>query len=153
MITKCPQAFLRKLINSNQELVKGKFGFYLCICLEIGIFFSLAASAAYRIEQEINKSGIRAGLKKFCEIKSDPENKLYFEESEFNAMGYRLMGNGKIREAIEVFKLNVELYPDSANVYDSLGEAYMNSGDAKNAISNYKKSLQLNPDNDNAKRC
>lgn len=111
----------------------------------------IGKSAAYRIEQEINKNGIKAGLKRFREIKSDPENKLYFEESEFNAMGYRLMGNGKIREAIEVFKLNVELHPDSANVYDSLGEAYMNSGDKKNAVKNYKKSLELNPENNNAK--
>jgi predicted alpha/beta superfamily hydrolase/TolA-binding protein len=111
----------------------------------------ISESAAYRIEQEIDKNGIKAGLKKYRDIKSDPENKLYFEENEFNAMGYRLMGRGKIKEAIEVFKLNVELNPDSANVYDSLGEAYMNSGDTKNAIKNYKKSLDLNPENDNAK--
>ncbi len=108
-------------------------------------------SAAYHVEQEIEKNGIAAGLEKCREIKSDPENKLYFEESEFNAMGYRLMGKGKIEDAVEVFKLNVELHPDSANVYDSLGEAYVNSGDSKNAIINYKKSLELNPDNDNAK--
>jgi cytochrome c-type biogenesis protein CcmH/NrfG len=61
------------------------------------------------------------------------------------------MGKGKTEEAIEVFKLNVELHPDSFNVYDSLGEAYMNSGDIKNAVNNYKKSLELNPDNANAK--
>lgn len=108
-------------------------------------------SAAYRIEQEIDKNGIEAGLAKYSEIKSDPGNKLYFEENEFNAMGYRLMGKGKINDAIAVFKLNVELHPDSFNVYDSLGEAYMNSGDTKNAIENYKKSLELNPENANAK--
>jgi predicted alpha/beta superfamily hydrolase/TolA-binding protein len=111
----------------------------------------ISESAAYRIEQEIGKTGIEAGLAKYREIKADPENKLYFEESEFNALGYRLMGKGKIKEAIEVFKLNVELHPDSANVYDSLGEAYMNSGDTKSAIKNYKKSLEINPENDNAK--
>ena len=111
----------------------------------------IAESAAYRIEQEIKKNGIKAGLAKFRAIKSDPENKLYFEENEINAMGYRMMGKGKIKEAIEVFKLNVELYPKSANVYDSLGEAYMNSGDTRSAIKNYKKSLELNPDNNNAK--
>lgn len=108
-------------------------------------------SAAHRIEQEIDKNGIEAGVKKYREIKSNPENKLYFDESEFNALGYRLMGKGKIEEAIEIFKMNVELHPDSANVYDSLAEAYMNSGDTKNAIINYKKSLELNPENDNAK--
>ena len=109
------------------------------------------SSAAYRIEQEISKKGIQAGLKKFRQIKSDPNNELYFEESEFNALGYRLIGTGEMTAAIEIFKLNVELHPESANVYDSLAEAYMNSGDTKKAIKNYKKSLELNPDNSNAK--
>jgi tetratricopeptide (TPR) repeat protein len=111
----------------------------------------ISESAAYRIEQEIDKNGIESGLAKYREIKSDSANKLYFDENEFNAMGYRLMEKGKIEEAIEVFKLNMELHPDSANVYDSLGEAYMNSGDTKNAIINYKKSLEIDPDNYNAK--
>jgi predicted alpha/beta superfamily hydrolase len=111
----------------------------------------ITGSAAYRIEQEINRNGIDAGLRKYRAIKSDPGNKLYFEENEFNALGYRLMGKGKMSDAIKVFKLNVELYPDSANVYDSLGEAYLNSGDTKNAIKNYKKSLDLNPGNTNAR--
>jgi tetratricopeptide (TPR) repeat protein len=111
----------------------------------------IARSAAYRIEQEIEKSGFKAGMKKFRALRSDPEKKLYFEENEFNAMGYRLMGKAKIEEAIEVFKLNVDMHPDSANAYDSLAEAYMNSGDVKNAIKNYKKSLELNPENDNAR--
>lgn len=111
----------------------------------------IRGSAAYRVEQAINKIGIEAGLEKYAEIKSDPANKLYFEESEFNAMGYRLMGAGKMKEAIEIFRLNVDMYPKSANVYDSLAEAYMNNGDTENAIKNYKKSLDLNLDNTNAK--
>jgi tetratricopeptide (TPR) repeat protein len=57
---------------------------------------------------------------------------------------------GKIREAIELFKLNVLAYPKSANTYDSLAEAYMLSGKRKLAIRNYEKSLELNPDNSNA---
>jgi predicted alpha/beta superfamily hydrolase len=111
----------------------------------------LGGSAAYRIEQAINKKGLEAGLKIYRDIKSDPESKLYFEENEFNVLGYRLMGAGKIKDAIEIFKLNVEMYPGSANGYDSLAEAYLNSGDAGKAIKNYKKSVELNPDNSNAK--
>ena len=57
---------------------------------------------------------------------------------------------GRIAEAIEVFKLNVEEFPRSSNVYDSLGEAYMKQGDTEKAIINYEKSLELNPDNTNA---
>jgi tetratricopeptide (TPR) repeat protein len=42
-----------------------------------------------------------------------------------NILGYQLMGDGKIKEAIEVLKINELAYPRSANVYDSLGDAYM----------------------------
>ncbi len=108
-------------------------------------------SAVYAIEKELNNSGIKAALKKYREIKSDTNNKLYFDEREFNALGYRLMGKGNLKDAIEFFKLNVEMYPESANVYDSLGEAYMNNGQKELAIQNYEKSLELNPENNNAK--
>ena len=109
------------------------------------------SSAAYRIEQEIDKNGIQAGLKKHQAIKSDPKNELYFDEGEFNAIGYRLMGAGKTKDAIEIFKLNAALYPNSANVYDSLAEAYLKIGDNAKAIKNYKESLKLNPDNNGIK--
>lgn len=52
--------------------------------------------------------------------------------------------------AIEVFSLNVELYPDSYNTHDSLGEAYKLNGDIAQAIAAYERSLELNPDNENA---
>jgi Flp pilus assembly protein TadD len=55
-------------------------------------------------------------------------------------------------ESIRVFKIALEIYPNSANLYDSLGEACMRSGDNKNAIMNYEKSLELNPANNNAKQ-
>ena len=69
-----------------------------------------------------------------------------------NAVGYNLLRNDKVEEAIEIFKFNVEKYPDAFNVYDSLGEAYMKHGDKELAIQNYKKSLELNPKNENAKK-
>ena len=60
------------------------------------------------------------------------------------------MRGGKISEAIEVFKLNAEVFPQSSNVYDSLGEGYMKNDDKQKAILNYNKSLELNPENNNA---
>jgi dienelactone hydrolase len=73
------------------------------------------------------------------------------KENEVNSWGYwLLLGYGKMKEAIEIFKLNAELYPESTNVYDSLGEAYMMNGDKELAIENYQKSLELNPKNANA---
>jgi len=69
-------------------------------------------------------------------------------EVELNTAGYVLLTSKKIPEAIEIFKLNVKLFPDSWNVYDSLGEAYAAAGDTKEAIENYEKSIQLNPKSD-----
>jgi tetratricopeptide (TPR) repeat protein len=77
---------------------------------------------------------------------------VYFDEIYINRIGYNWMTMGHILEAIEVFKLNVEAFPQSFNVYNSLGEAYFKNGDTKNAIKNYEKSLELNSGNANAKK-
>ena len=66
-----------------------------------------------------------------------------------NRLGYELMGEGKLAEATEIFKLYVEAFPDDWNAYDSLGEAYMNSEKTDLAIQSYEKSLTLNPGNKN----
>jgi len=73
-----------------------------------------------------------------------------FSENRMNILGYQQLQAGNTAEAIELFKLNVIAYPESANTYDSLGEAYMVNGDKELAIRNYQKSLELNPDNQNA---
>jgi cytochrome c-type biogenesis protein CcmH/NrfG len=54
-----------------------------------------------------------------------------------------------VKDAIEVFKLNVEDYPQSANTWDSLGEAYAVDGNKELAIKNYQRSIDLNPKNTN----
>ena len=72
-------------------------------------------------------------------------------EYRLNDVGYNLLEENKNSEAIKVFKLNVELYPESSNVYDSLGEAYMKNGDKELSIKNYEMSLKLDPSNEYAK--
>lgn len=69
-----------------------------------------------------------------------------------NHLGYMQLNQGKIEEAIEFFKYNVELYPNDPNVYDSLGEGFLKLGNKKEAKKNYEMSLKLNPDNDNARK-
>jgi tetratricopeptide (TPR) repeat protein len=71
-------------------------------------------------------------------------------EGTLNNLGYRMLGDKRNQDAIEIFKLNVELHPSYANGYDSLGEAYMANGEKELAIKNYKKSLELDPHNQNA---
>lgn len=64
-------------------------------------------------------------------------------EAEINNYGYVLLQNKKIDKAIEIFKMNVERYPKSWNVYDSLAEGYQNKGENKLAVENYKKALDM----------
>lgn len=71
------------------------------------------------------------------------------DESEMNMVGYELMSDGKVNEAMTVFTLNAESFPASSNVYDSRGEAYMKLGDKAAAIQDYKKSVELDPKNAN----
>ncbi len=73
-------------------------------------------------------------------------------EFTLNNSGYKLLGQKKFNEAIEVFKLNVKLYPNSSNTYDSLGEAYAAAGDKKLAIENYEKSIKLDGKNEEGKK-
>jgi tetratricopeptide (TPR) repeat protein len=69
-----------------------------------------------------------------------------------NKAGYSLMSQGKADEAIEVFAVNVQLFPKEANPYDSLAEAYLKKGDKENALKYYKKALELDPEFPSAKR-
>ena len=94
--------------------------------------------------------GVETALRQLNEIrKADPANSL-LEEQALNNLGYQLIFLGRVKDAIDIFKLNVELYPKSFNVYDSLAEGYMINGDKDLAIKNYELSLSLNPGNTNA---
>jgi tetratricopeptide (TPR) repeat protein len=64
-------------------------------------------------------------------------------ENVLNSRSYRLMGDKKFDEAIAIFKRNVEMYPGSANVYDSLGEGYENSGKLDLAAKNFQKAIEV----------
>lgn len=102
------------------------------------------------LSQVLADEGVEAMVAAYREWKSDPTRARQYTELDVNAFGYRLLGQGKATEAIAVFALNVESYPNSANAYDSLGEAYMSAGEKAKAIENYEKSLSLNPGNTNA---
>jgi CubicO group peptidase (beta-lactamase class C family) len=94
--------------------------------------------------------GLNPALDYYHELKEkSPEEKIFGEDL-VNGFGYILLGAKKMDDAIAIFKMNVEAYPDSANVYDSLAEAYMEKGEKDLAIKYYQKSLKLNPENTNA---
>ena len=102
------------------------------------------------IAKTIEQKGIDAAIRQYRDLKRTQPEEYTFSESLLNVLGYDLLNSKKLNEAIEIFKLNVEVFPESSNVYDSLGEAYMLNDDKQLAIKNYEKSLELNPQNTNA---
>jgi FKBP-type peptidyl-prolyl cis-trans isomerase 2 len=95
---------------------------------------------------------VKTAVDVYYNLKDEYEDKYNFKESELNMLGYRLLQTGHVKDAIEIFKINVEQFPESFNVYDSLGEGYMVDGNTKLAIKNYEKSIEINPENDNGKK-
>ena len=74
-----------------------------------------------------------------------------FGQGALNQFGYEFLSKGGVKTAIEIFKLNVEMYPESGNAYDSLAEAYMANEQNDLAIEFYEKALEKNPDNEGAR--
>jgi CubicO group peptidase (beta-lactamase class C family) len=71
-------------------------------------------------------------------------------EDEMNSLGYALMRKNRLEEAIEVFRLNAEEHPASANVHDSLGEGYAAAGERELAVASYRRVLEIAPGHKNA---
>ena len=107
-------------------------------------------SIAETLSATIASSGIDDATKQYRDFKAAAPATYNFDEDELNTLGYQLIQGKKLAEAIRIFQLNVEAYPQSSNVYDSLGEAYMDDGKKTEAILNYKRSLAMNPKNRNA---
>lgn len=89
-------------------------------------------------------------ISKYRQIKTRGSQTYNFDENELNDLAYQMIREKRIDDALELFKLNVEEYPNSANVFDILGEAYLLKGNKELAVQSYKISLRLNPLNKNA---
>lgn len=102
-------------------------------------------SVAYTLVEVVKQEGEASALQSYVEIKEDSD--YYIDVDEMNIAGYELLQSDKAKEALFVFKLNVEAFPNSFIPYDSYGEQLLALGDTTNAIFNYKKSVELNPRN------
>ncbi len=98
----------------------------------------------------IEGKGIETAVQQYRDLKRKQPDNYDFSERLLDRLGYDLLESKKMKEAIEILKLNVEGFPQSSNAYDSLGEAYMLNGDKVPAIKNYEKSLELDAKNTNA---
>ncbi|MBC8153040.1 MAG: class A beta-lactamase-related serine hydrolase [Bacteroidetes bacterium] len=106
-------------------------------------------AALTALKTGLEKRGYAQAMSVVNEVrKRHPE--LHLTEDYVNEWGYAFVGQNKLQQAIELFKLNVSLFPNNANTYDSLAETYERVGNRQLAIENYKRALVLNPGNTHA---
>lgn len=77
---------------------------------------------------------------------NDSKYRFFDFEGEFNVAGYNILGAGQYQEAIFVFQLITELFPNSANAWDSLAEGFLKAGNIEKAKELYNKALSMDVD-------
>jgi tetratricopeptide (TPR) repeat protein len=99
----------------------------------------------YLVKENFDKA-----LEGYLSIKEKDDLDYLIDEGDLNRLGYNYLREKEYQKAIAAFKMNVALYPESSNVYDSLADSYLRSGDSLQAFINYKKALEINPSNSRA---
>ncbi len=108
---------------------------------------NILPSISSKLKELIDAQGVANIKAQYAELKETQAGAYNFSEDQLNQLGYHYLGNNKVDYAAAIFKLNVDLFPKSSNVYDSYGEALLKRGDREEAIKNYKKSVAINPAN------
>ncbi|NNE26168.1 MAG: serine hydrolase [Saprospiraceae bacterium] len=135
------------LLNNTGGAPLGEMGHSIRAILYGKSYNKPKASLAYDVLDKVYSDGLDEGLA-YYKANKDSES-FEVSEGEFNDIGYELLATEKLNDAAAIFKLNMEAFPKSFNVYDSYAEAKMKQGEDEEAIKYYKKSVEMNPGNQN----
>jgi thiol-disulfide isomerase/thioredoxin len=70
---------------------------------------------------------------------------------ELNACGYVFLADGKLKEAVKIFRINATLFPENSSAWHSLAEGWFKFGDKEKAQLALENGLQMNKNPDLAK--
>ncbi|HEY4949120.1 MAG TPA: alpha/beta fold hydrolase [Candidatus Acidoferrales bacterium] len=87
--------------------------------------------------------GLHKAEQMFADARRANPKAVLFSEAVMNRIAYGSLAAGDIEGAIALFQMNVAVYPNSPNVYDSLSDAYLADGQKDLARQNAKKALKL----------
>lgn len=93
--------------------------------------------------KEVANGGAAAAIAQYKKFKAERAAEFRFAEEDLNVLGYELLWNDRVDDAVAILRLNSEEYPRSANVYDSYGDALLARGDRLNALENFKKAFAM----------
>jgi predicted choloylglycine hydrolase len=136
------------------ELAEGNHSFEISSLFEVSThnehwFNHLGTLMGARdLMRVIDEKGIEAGAEAFREMAEQKRtfHRYYFPEWSMRSTGLQYLDAGQIENAIGIFRLTTQEYPDSWQAFADLAMAYDKSGDRGNAILNYEKALSMNPE-------
>jgi tetratricopeptide (TPR) repeat protein len=128
------------ITNSENEII--------ALILTVKTEFQRGEPVTNAVEPVINDAGIEAGIKKYEEIKNNNTGEYLFADEILNQLGHKFRSQGKMDEAIAIFRLAVKEFPVSFQVNDSLAETYLLKEEKKLALKYFKTAVRLNPDYD-----
>lgn len=108
------------------------------------------SDTTYIPSEHLAKENFDKALEGYLSIKAQDDTDYLIDEGDLNRLGYNYLREKDYQNAIAVFKMNVAIYPESGNVYDSLADGYLRSGDSLQAFTYYQKALEINPSNSRA---
>ncbi len=98
--------------------------------------------------KELDHKPVEERIARYYQLKKDSLDWYNFRDEDGLTMyGYSLLWSDKAQEAIAIFQLLANEFPNSSNAYDCLGDAYLGNGDNTSALKNYRISLEMNPEN------
>jgi CubicO group peptidase (beta-lactamase class C family) len=104
--------------------------------------------ASWWLANEINLTDFATAFKRFKAVVKQNKS-LIINESSLNKLGYSFARKKELGHGIEIMKLNTELYPKSANTYDSYAELLIKNNQHQTALPVIQQGLKLAHDDKN----
>jgi tetratricopeptide (TPR) repeat protein len=94
-----------------------------------------------------HEDGAQGAIDKFNELREDYDNTgtYDFREWETNTVAERLAEDGMHEDAITIYRMNLERFPESASIWAGIGESYEALEDIPAAIEALEKVVELAP--------
>jgi len=139
-----------EIFGPHPELVKQIVDFYVDTLITSPVNLQAAVTPRKTIASEFWAAANTAGgasraVEMFHDARKKDPHAIVFPEFPVNLLGYAKLQAGANESAIELFKLNTEAYPQSANAEDSLSDGYLAAGQKDLALAAEEKCLELLP--------
>ena len=93
--------------------------------------------------REIKNHNVDIAIKKYRALEKNAKDKYEFDNWDLDFVGFSCMYNQRFYDALKIFELNLQEYPDYAYGYYNLGRIYHKLGENEKAVNALRKSIEL----------